>query len=230
MGGIGKMFDRYDDTVKVKGGRKDFPTCTVLAICDRFQAFKTDDDEPRTYLKSFWTIMSVERGEVDAGDQKTIPYFKHKKHKFFERDTKAAAACFMGLTGEEADALKKAEIARILEEEAPGRVLRLRCVRKEPTESKAEDGKKRNGFTNVEYVGLIDLEEIRATLDKKQIKTFFPKGLDEEGRGIGFGEVPDEEAEVENENESEEDEDEAPRKKAKKPARKAVDESDDGED
>lgn len=228
MGKIGKMFDRYDDTVKVKGGRKDFPTCTVLAICDRFQMFKTDDDEPRSYLKSFWTVMAVERGEIEAGEQKTIAYFKHKKHKFFERDTKAAAAAFMGLDGEEGDALKKAEIARILEEEAPGRVLRLRCVRKEPVESKSEDGKKKSGFTNVEYVGRIDLDEIKATLDKKEIKTFFPKGLDAEGRGIGFGEDPEE---VENENENEnEDEDEAPRKPAKKAKRRVEDEDEDGED
>ena len=213
MSKLGNLFDRYDNSVKVKGARQDFPTCTVLAVLDKIEALKTDDDEPRTYLKSHWTVVSVERGEIEVGDQKTIAYFKHKKHKFFERDTKALAGACAGLDRSETDALTGSQVNDILSDGAAGRVLRLRCVQK-TQESKKEEGKTVS-FTNVEYVGRADRDEILAAVeDKATLRRFFPKGLDAEGRGVGF-------------DESAEDEDEAPAPKAKPKAKRPVESSDD---
>lgn len=234
MGKFGKLFTgRYDDTVKTRGGRKDFPTGTFVAVCDKIMAHKTDDDEPRTYLKAYFTILAVERGGDDTavGNQHTIAFFKSGKFKFFERDTKSLAGAVRGLDVEETDALKKETVNEILENEAHGRVLRIRAVQKSQ-ESKKEEGKKKT-FTNVEYLGRLDKAEITTLFedDPKGLKKFFPQGLSKDGRGVGFGD-DSEEPTVENENDSEDGDDEepAPKPKAKAKAKPKADEESDDED
>lgn len=229
----GKLFDRYDDTVKVGGSRKDFPTCTVMAVCNKITDHETDDG--LDYLKAHFTVLTVERGdETEPGQQHTIAFFKRAKTKFFERDTKDLARSLLGLDKEEGSALKTAQVLETLETGASGVVLRIRAKRT-TQESKKEEGKTVS-YTNVEYLGRCDKAEILAAIpDKAERLTFFPKGLDAEGRGIGFGEEDEDGEEApapkrKAKPAAEEDEDEdvpAPRK-ARKPA--PVDETDEKSD
>jgi hypothetical protein len=232
----GKLFDRYDDTVKVGGSRKDFPTCTVMAVCNKVTHHETDDG--MDYLKAHFTVLVVEKGdETEPGQQHTIAFFKRAKTKFFERDTKDLARSLLGLDKEEGSALKTAQVMKTLESGASGVVLRIRAKRT-TQESKKEEGKTVS-YTNVEYLGRCDKAEILAAIpDKAERLTLFPKGIDAEGRGIGFGEdegdedeAPAPKAKGKKAAPVEEDEDEdvpAPRKAKKKPA--PVDETDEDED
>lgn len=216
-----RLFDKYDDSVKTKGSRRDFPTGTFVVVGDKCESLETDDDQPQLYLKAHFTIISVERGEADVGGQHTVPYFKKKKFKFFERDTKRLAGAIRGLGTEETDSLKAGTVLKILDQELPGTVLRVRCKAQE-RQKKGEDDGVTSKWTDVEFVGRLDEEEVMAALDgdKKLLRQFFPQGLDKAGRGIGFGDDA---------GADDEDEDEAPKVKSKK-AKPVVEDDDEDED
>lgn len=213
----GKLFDRYDDTVKVSGSRKDFPTCTVAAVCDKVTSEETDDGTD--YLKAHFTVLWVERGdETDQGRQHTIPFFKRAKTKFFERDTKDLARAILGMDREQGNALKTGQVLKTLETLASGTVLRIRATQKtQEAKAKDKDGNTKTvTFTNIEYLDRLGEADVLEGLgDKKLLKQFFPQGFDDTDRGIGFGEESEEELEAEAEPEAE-DEPAPPRKPAAK--------------
>ncbi len=220
------LYDSYKNDTSVQSNRRDFPTCRVFAINDGFFEKVTYETE-KPYLQSHWTIVAVlddGEGGVSKGDQHTISFFPSKKYRFFERETKMCAGRLRGITSLKAiDKLETADVKAVFHgtkkkpAEGPGVVLELKCKRHEEDEEN-----EKSAFTRVDFIRRVGAEELTQALSKKDLKLFFPNGMDEEGRAIGHA--------LHEEDESEDEEDEKPRKKGKSKPRDEEDEEEDEEE